>query len=1041
MAAHFFSSSQRSLGEFSNPSDEERARLERSDRRQQRRRRTLEEPVTDQPRRIPDFPQPPKVLRREDDIISNPSEDEMYSHRAEFIGVSTEYYTPPMNHHSRVPSATRFDHHAAVAAAASHSRSGSGSYHGQHHSQSSIGRRESLNPFAKPFVFPPRPNSGSIGVASGPSTPGSGQLSHARLPSIGKALNVAAPEFKPGNFSFRLPGAPQMPSVLPAVPAPAPAPALAPVPLGPPAVEPEPSPFRTQGREKRQKRGSTASLEDGEGFHSFRFPAAAPISPMRRSGSLNDAPVPSKLGDEQEEEEEEEEEEESKPFTFDNFSVVAANMPAVRHEEEDQEQRREAEDEPEEEETAKGEGSPDDTEKSIVSLPVSSKPKRAPLPLDFKHPSNTVPAGLFKALANGNGNDERGRRAAARQRLSSREVFEHMHRPSMDDLTVASIAHSATRSGKMVGGEGPVDAKREGDHDDDDVFGGVKHVRRRSSLPEALVDQEVLEDVASYLDSEREGDGDDEDEEDLPRNEVNSPLDTLELERVIAQILDDKLEPIFAELSKRHSHDPVVEQKLSDIQSLFRTQLQESAERDIERAHLAARGSMDVAMLRDMVEQGQSQMLVRLQAELARVVDRVVGGTKEGVVPMVESVGRRFMEVVGEIASRQDVGKEVVDEILGVLTPLVHSLRSEPIDYDFLTRELTQAVKPHISQLIDLASDKRETAGMIVDQLLPALLSAISKGSSPPVDVNGMTMQLVAEVRKAIAPIDAHEIKEQVSELVVERLDSRLAVRDKTHSPEVFSGKVKESLLPLHESVDALSESQSVVVEKQEKIMERLDALGELKSGQEDILKKLEQVGSAAPPTPATVTSHGDVALLKDTVEILSDGQLKLIDLTSELLDQNRAYWPKVDELPDAMADMMHNLQNTLAELITAQNSLRRELDEERKYSSDLQVQVTKARGSHGQVRVEKDALSEKLAMVEADRDRVRGEAKELERKLESGQESVRLLEASKGDLRVELEKTSVRLQTAESSAEEMKKKCEALEAEKALLSGKVCFT
>ena len=950
------------------------------------------------------------------------------------MGVSTEYYTPPINHHhSRVPSAARFDHHSAAAVPASHSRSGSGSYHGQHHSQSSIGRRESLNPFAKPFVFPPRPSSGSVGVASGPSTPGSGQFSHARLPSIGKALNVAAPEFKPGNFSFRLPGAPQMPSVPPPVPAPAPVP----VSLGPPAVEAEPSPFKTQGREKRQKRGSTASLEDGEVFHSFRFPAAAPVSPtMRRSGSLNDAPLPSKVDDA--------EEEESKPFTFDNFSAVAANMPAVRHEEEDQEQQQQQklEEEPQQEETPKEEGSADDTEKSIVSLPVSSsKPKRAPLPLDFKHPSNTVPAGLFKALANGNGNDDRSRRAAARQRLSSREVFEHMHRPSMDDLTVASIAHSGPRSGKKTGGESPVDVKRTDAHDDDDVFGGVKHVRRRSSLPEALVDQEALEDVASYLGSERDEDGDDEEEEeDLPRREVASPLGTLELERVIAQVLDDKLEPIFAELSKRHLHDPVVEQKLSDIQSLFRTQLQESAERDIERAHLAARGSMDVAMLRDMVEQGQSQMLVRLQAELARVVDRVVGETKDGVVPMVESVGRRFVEVLGDVAARQDVGREVVDEILGVLTPLVHSLRSEPIDYDFLTRELTQAVKPHISQLIDLASDKRETAGMIVDQLLPALLSAISKSSSPPVDVNAMTMQLVTEVRRAIAPIDAHEIKEQVSELVVERLDSRLAVRDKTLSPEVFSGKVKESLVPLRESVDVLSEKQGVVAEKQERIMERLDTLGELKSGQEDILKKLEQVASAPPPTPATATSHGDVALLKDTVEILSDGQLKLIDLTSELLDQNRANWPKVDELPDAMADMMHSLQNTLAELITAQNALRRELDEERKYSSELQVQVSKARGSHGQVRVEKDALSEKLAMVEADRDRVRGEAKELEKKLEGEQERVRSLEAGKGDLRVELEKTNVRLQAAESGVEEMKKRCEALEAEKALLSGKVHF-
>ncbi|KAJ2960176.1 hypothetical protein NUW54_g14441 [Trametes sanguinea] len=60
-----------------------------------------------------------------------------------------------------------------------------------------------------------------------------------------------------------------------------------------------------------------------------------------------------------------------------------------------------------------------------LPFPPTSKPKRAPIPLDFKHPvsTNTVPAGLFKALVNNDG-EERTRRTV-RSRLSSRDIYEH----------------------------------------------------------------------------------------------------------------------------------------------------------------------------------------------------------------------------------------------------------------------------------------------------------------------------------------------------------------------------------------------------------------------------------------------------------------------------------------------------------------------------------------------------------------------------------------------------------------------------------------
>jgi hypothetical protein len=47
------------------------------------------------------------------------------------------------------------------------------------------------------------------------------------------------------------------------------------------------------------------------------------------------------------------------------------------------------------------------------------------------------------------------------------------------------------------------------------------------------------------------------------------------------------------------------------------------------------------------------------------------------------------------------------------------------------------------------------------------------------IDTDPIVSQLKTEVHRAIAPIDAFEIKEQVADLVVERLDSRLPLEIK----------------------------------------------------------------------------------------------------------------------------------------------------------------------------------------------------------------------------------------------------------------------
>ena len=161
---------------------------------------------------------------------------------------------------------------------------------------------------------------------------------------------------------------------------------------------------------------------------------------------------------------------------------------------------------------------------------------------------------------------------------------------------------------------------------------------------------------------------------------------------------------------------------------------------------------------------------------------------------------KAIIEAISELSAHQEAIGQVmpaqecdvtVKKLMNVLTPILSSLHSEPIDYKFLTNQLTQAVKPHISQLIDLASDKCETASLIVDRILPLLSSM----HMPTLDTDALMLHLITEVCHTITPIDAFKIKEQVADLVVERLDSHLTVQDKAlFNADTLSGKIVEGV-------------------------------------------------------------------------------------------------------------------------------------------------------------------------------------------------------------------------------------------------------
>jgi hypothetical protein len=1000
----------------------------------------------DQPRRLPNFPLPPDNTLAfyprpgtDDDLISNPEENMALARRAEFLGFSTEQYyessnsnmdadsphlmsLPPLPH-SRVASGQFHDPYMA------HSRATSENFNypnqAFHRSQSSNGR-DSLNPLAKPFVFGAARTSGSFqpfeAQSSTPPLSSSVSMSHSRLPSIGRPLNVAAPEFKPGEFNFRLPsGAPQMPI------ASFPRPELVEV----SEESAHSSPFKVQGREKRQRRGSSASMEEGDSMSSFRFPLK-PESPhsIRRAGSFSGIPRSQQDDDS------------APPFTFANFSAVASNMPLVPNEAGNismpEPELANLSDLMNDSSTAKADSSGVTTAEAIA-IPLATKTKRAPIPLDFKHPGsgNTVPAGLFKALVNSG--DDRTKRSV-RSRLNSHETFEHMQRPSMDDDNVPLIAlkHSA---GRLVTDPGLPKSLQK---DDDNVFGGsIQHARRRSSLPGALHDS---------LDEASIG------PQDLTRMELHR------IESIIAELLDEKLAPLRKDLEKRAQNgeqglSASTEAMMVDVISLFRTQLHESATRSLDDSQMDARGHLDFQMIKDVVDEGHKGLILAMQDEFHRIVKQLPmdNHNPQEILSSVDQIGNRtvnaVVESISELAARQEAvslnapARErdiIVDKLVTALSPMLHSLRNEPIDYDHLTRELTQAVKPHISQLIDLASDKRETATLIVDRILPLLPPM----GNPSIDTDSLTLKLITEVRRAIAPIDAFEIKEHVADLVVERLDSRLAVRDKAFNVDIVTARVTESVSQLLETLNTVPSTLNEVISLQKTVNDQQNSFAtsqgglvasisdipgqveSLKNFQDDILRKLDQPVSGFEP--------GVIIFIKDLVEAISANQKNVVGQNEDISSQTKHISEKLDALPDTFTAIADKIQNVFIELITSRDDSKRELEELRKLNTDYQIQLTKARGSHGQVRVEKDVLSEKLTTVEEDRERLRVQVKELQAGVSSKTAEMSVLESKNADLEEALTKALARLQSSDVAAEAHRESIAELEkANVALVSEK----
>jgi chromosome segregation ATPase len=140
-----------------------------------------------------------------------------------------------------------------------------------------------------------------------------------------------------------------------------------------------------------------------------------------------------------------------------------------------------------------------------------------------------------------------------------------------------------------------------------------------------------------------------------------------------------------------------------------------------------------------------------------------------------------------------------------------------------------------------------------------------------------------------------------------------------------------------------------------------------------------------------------------------------------ELLSMHKSLREDLAERLNALPETLHAavsvLQTAHAEFAVSRDASKRDQEEIRKLkaaNAELQVQVAKARGAHGQVRVEKDNLAERLKDVESERDRLRSQVEELHNTIRTQSANTAAVESRNSELEAALSQSLARLKTSD---------------------------
>ncbi|KZT42852.1 hypothetical protein SISSUDRAFT_1058314 [Sistotremastrum suecicum HHB10207 ss-3] len=585
----------------------------------------------------------------------------------------------------------------------------------------------------------------------------------------------------------------------------------------------------------------------------------------------------------------------------------------------------------------------DVSEDVFNSVPIAQSP--VIVTNDEVPPPRKVPAALFQSFVQTD--SDGGLRSAGRSRLNSKDAFQDLsRRPSLDDRYVPSISRKASRLLQPAN-----ETTRHAPSFSRDSVS--------SAAPLAPASLNRVEDIIGGK------------MEELKKSIVTSLSDSASLFNASA----------LSTISNRLAS--IIEIHLSKHGISLRDGRQ-----------IGDQGDADLEAIREVLEDGHAQILAKLDASLSTTreqsprrslsplpLDRSPRQLEEAIQRAIVPVVVSANQVASRLEALEAAGRGLSDEqreialhdVMGVIIPRLEELRAEPIDFEYLTAKLSSAVRPHIHELIDLTSDKKETATLIVQHLAPVLqtLASATRG----VDIEMLTSHISNELNRLAPVLDNHIVKEEVADLVVERLDARLSVRDRSHSPEVISSKISEVvtsnvrfLQPLIEqcqsAVQTLTEKSSRTQEVQANLAMSLQDLPASVQTNASILLGLEKNLAGLVQAGASTSEH--LTHLSDSMSKLDDlvvGQGSLAAELQNVSGLQAKLGSQLLALPNTMSSAFEGLQASVAELIDLQRS--QSSTETHKAlleaNIDLQAQLEKLREQLMSTSSQKDALSRKL--------------------------------------------------------------------------------
>ncbi|KAG8910837.1 hypothetical protein FRC01_006103 [Tulasnella sp. 417] len=450
------------------------------------------------------------------------------------------------------------------------------------------------------------------------------------------------------------------------------------------------------------------------------------------------------------------------------------------------------------------------------------------------------------------------------------------------------------------------------------------------------------------------------------------------------ELLDDRISQLREDIaslasSKSKDADDLVNAAIGQLVASFRTQMMDYMKKVTETnmSRADAHVELNHDLIKAAIEEGHQAIRATVLREIERLQPTHRSGPPMEVLHAIEDLRTVVTETTSSSTQTllahvdttesftqrrlQENHQLLLREISSLILPRLAAIRPEPFDLDAVTEQLAEAVKPHISQLIDLASDKKETAVLITQQLSPLLHAII-----PRFDLNAMAHQVAMDVAQINTPTDPHVLKEEVADLVIERLDARLSIRDSTFNPEAIATRVSKIVGPLTDlanipsatSVEALNTRQETLLQKS----------GDLMTRQDELADRLADV-------PSTLTAAS-----------------KALEEAKADLEEKSKWLSQLEEVK---------------KLVSA--------------NTELQTQLGKARSAHGQVRSEKDLLAERLQSAEGERDRMKAELEAMKAAVTSRDTDLKAAQMSAATSEAALAQALERVKAVTASEEEWK--------------------